>query len=214
MSTLINTPLIIPVDGLTNVQSPGNLSAELQNIEGILSVKIEPKQKKIIIESDGRTSILPEAVKIIRSAGLVVPSIKKSFPVLEMSCASCALNVEKTLKKQTGVLFANVNYANASANIEYLSGTGQTENFRNAVQSNGYDLLIDETLPPETMEELQKDKFSQLRRRTIGAVVLSIPVVIIGMFFMEMPYANLIMWILSTPIVLWFGKDFFIKAFG
>lgn len=213
MSTLINTPLIIPVDGLTNDQSVGNLSADLQNIEGILSVKIEPKQKKIIIESDGRTSILPEAVQIIRSAGLVVPSIKKSFPVLEMSCASCALNVEKTLKKQTGVLFANVNYANASANIEYLSGTGQSENFRNAVQSNGYDLLIDETQPPETMEELQKDKFSQLRRRTIGAVVLSIPVVIIGMFFMEMPYANLIMWILSTPVVLWFGKDFFINAF-
>jgi Cu2+-exporting ATPase len=213
MSTQTNIPLIIPVEGLTNEQSAGKLSADLQNIEGVHSVRIELKQKKIFLENDDRPSILPEAVQIIRSAGFVVPSIKKSFPVLEMSCASCALNVEKTLKKQTGVLFANVNYANASANIEFIPGTGQTENFRKAVQSNGYDLLIDETLPPETMEELQKDKFSQLRRRTIGAVVLSVPVVIIGMFFMEMPYANLIMWILSTPVVLWFGKDFFVNAF-
>ena len=32
------------------------------------------------------------------------------------------------------------------------------------------------------------------------------------MFFMDMPYANLIMWLFSTPVLLWLGKDFFINA--
>ena len=32
------------------------------------------------------------------------------------------------------------------------------------------------------------------------------------MFFMDMPYANPIMWLFSTPVILWLGKDFFINA--
>src|SRR5690606_5970078 len=32
------------------------------------------------------------------------------------------------------------------------------------------------------------------------------------MFFMNIPYANLIMWAFSTPVVLWFGRSFFIGA--
>ena len=30
---------------------------------------------------------------------------------------------------------------------------------------------------------------------------------------MDMPYANYIMWVLSTPVILWFGKDFYINAY-
>src|SRR5690554_614217 len=32
------------------------------------------------------------------------------------------------------------------------------------------------------------------------------------MFFMNAPYANEIMWLFATPVVLWFGRDFFINA--
>src|SRR5690606_30939442 len=48
--------------------------------------------------------------------------------------------------------------------------------------------------------------------KTIWAILLSLPVVIIGMFFMDMPYGNEIMWAFSTPVVLWLGKGFFINA--
>jgi Cu2+-exporting ATPase len=46
----------------------------------------------------------------------------------------------------------------------------------------------------------------------IGAALLSLPVVIIGMFFMNIRYANEIMWVLSTPVLLFFGKDFYVNA--
>lgn len=35
---------------------------------------------------------------------------------------------------------------------------------------------------------------------------------VIGMFFMDMPYANLIMWLFSTPVVFWLGRSFFTSA--
>ena len=64
----------------------------------------------------------------------------------------------------------------------------------------------------EEAEEAHNKKFTTLKLRTVWAVILSLPVVIIGMFFMDMPYANPIMWALSTPIVFWLGRGFFSSA--
>lgn len=72
-----------------------------------------------------------------------------------------------------------------------------------AVQSIGYDLFIEDgNKQQETLETLPENKFRALKNKTIWAVILSLPVVIIGMFFMDMPYGNEIMWAFSTPVVL------------
>ncbi|KAB4249098.1 heavy metal translocating P-type ATPase [Bacteroides uniformis] len=139
--------------------------------------------------------------------------VQETFPVLGMSCASCAARVEKTLNRQSGVKKAAVNYASATATVEYDPKNCSSETLQQAVQAAGYDLLINRdgnTL--EEAEEAHNKKFTTLKLRTVWAVILSLPVVIIGMFFMDMPYANPIMWALSTPIVFWLGRGFFSSA--
>jgi Cu2+-exporting ATPase len=51
-----------------------------------------------------------------------------------------------------------------------------------------------------------------LKKRTIAALILSAPVVVIGMFLMDIPYANWIMLTLSTPVIFYLGRQFFINA--
>ena len=139
--------------------------------------------------------------------------VQETFPVLGMSCASCSARVEKTLNHQSGVKKAVVNYASATATVEYDPKNCSSEALQQAVQAAGYDLLINRdgnTL--EEAEEAHNKKFTTLKLRTVWAVILSLPVVIIGMFFMDMPYANPIMWTLSTPIVFWLGRGFFSSA--
>lgn len=139
--------------------------------------------------------------------------VQEIFPVLGMSCASCAARIEKTLNRQSGVKIAAVNYASATATVEYDPKNCSSEALQQAVQAAGYDLLINRdgnTL--EEAEEAHNKKFTTLKLRTVWAVILSLPVVIIGMFFMDMPYANPIMWTLSTPIVFWLGRGFFSSA--
>jgi len=145
---------------------------------------------------------------------------KRTFPVLQMSCASCAASIERILKAQEGVVDAAINFAAATVSVEYLPTLVHPAGLKKAVQDGGYDLVIEsEKNETETLEEIHQKKYSRLKKRTIGAALLSLPVVIIGMFFMGpsvgragMPYGNEIMWILSTPVLLWFGKDFFINA--
>lgn len=137
---------------------------------------------------------------------------QETFPVLGMSCASCAARIDKTLNHQPGVTKAAVNYASATAIVEYDSAQCSPEALQRAVQAAGYDLLIQSENTLEEAEQAHEQKYHALKFRTTWAVILSVPIVIIGMFFMNMPYANLIMWILSTPIVFWLGRSFFVSA--
>lgn len=139
--------------------------------------------------------------------------VKNTFPVLGMSCASCAASAQSMIKASEGVVEASVNYATGNLTVEYFPQQTNPQKLQKQLQSIGYDLLIEEeSKQQDTMEALHHERFSKLKRKTILAAILSIPVVVIGMFFMDMPYANQWMFILSTPVVLWLGRDFFINA--
>lgn len=137
----------------------------------------------------------------------------QTFPVLDMSCAACATRVEKTLNRQPGVYHAQVNYAAATATVEYNPQECTPETLKGAIQNAGYDLVIETNAQKEKIaEDAHSRKYRQLKQRTIFSLMLSVPVAIIGMCFMDWTYANYVMWILSTPVVFWLGRDFYRNA--
>ncbi len=137
---------------------------------------------------------------------------KQSFPVLEMSCAACAVSVESILRATAGVKAASVNYANQTAQVEYDTAIASTTDLQNAVRSIGYDLVVDVGDPQAVKEEAQLKQYKEIKTRTLWSSILSVPVVILGMFFMDMPYGNYISLILAAPVVFYFGRTFFIHA--
>ncbi len=114
-----------------------------------------------------------------------------------MTCAACAVSVESMLKSVEGVKTAGVNFANQNAWVEYDPSIATPEELRKTVRSIGYDLVIDEVNSNEIKEAAQLDHYKALQHRTIWASVLSVPVVVIGMFFMDMPYGDYISMILN-----------------
>lgn len=138
-------------------------------------------------------------------------AVKAEFPVTGMSCASCVAHVQSTLAKQPGVTKTSVNLANATAYVEYIPNISSPEKMKEAVQNSGYDLIIEETDEQE-LEDIRSKHLSDLKRNCIASIILSIPLVIVAMLFHTMPYANYIMWALSTPIVFIFGRQFFVSA--
>lgn len=147
-------------------------------------------------------------------AASAINTVKKTFPVLNMTCASCAVSAQSILEHQPGVLKATVNYANTSATIEFNPTITDKQKLKTALQGIGYDLMADETEGAgESMDALRLQKYKALRAKTIGSIVVSIPLVIIAMFLMDLPNANYIMWALSTPVILIFGRQFFTGAY-
>lgn len=135
-----------------------------------------------------------------------------SMPVLGMTCAACAVSVESIIGAQAGVDKAEVNYATQSVKVIYHPDTVQPEALQKAVQSIGYDLIVEQEGAKELQEEAQRSNYEALKKRMIYSSILTIPVVIIGMFFMDMPNGNYYMMALTTPILFFFGKSFFINA--
>ena len=108
---------------------------------------------------------------------------KRTFPVLDMSCAACAARVDKTLNGQPGVRTASVNYAAATATVEYDTAQCSPEQLKAALQAAGYDLLVgdDRKQLEDRAEQAHDEKYRRLRQRTVWAIVLALPVAVIGL---------------------------------
>ncbi|QEH40886.1 copper-translocating P-type ATPase [Chitinophaga sp. XS-30] len=137
-------------------------------------------------------------------------TVKQSFPVTGMSCAACAGSVESMLGAQPGIRSVAVNFANNTALVEYSPEQADPAAWKKSIQSIGYDLLTDNVT--ESLAAHQQAHYKALRNKTWLAIAFAVPLVVIGMFFMDIPYANYIMWALATPVVLIFGSQFFINA--
>lgn len=202
----------IPLENVDNEHCALIVDNGLAQLKGVDAHRVELNNKQAVIQTNNH-EIIAEAVKKIRDLGYEVSTVKKSLPVLQMSCASCAVSVESILRAQVGVVAASVNYANAKVSIEFIPTLVQLESLRKAVQSIGYDLFIDEsTSGDDTIEHIQQEKYNTLKKKTFWALALSVPVVVIGMFFMNIPFANEIMWVLSTPVLFWLGRGFYSNA--
>ncbi|WP_395092669.1 heavy metal translocating P-type ATPase [Vaginella massiliensis] len=213
MATNKNKEIIyLPLEDVESEHCALIVEKGLAQVKGIETHKVELNNRRAAITVNN-TEVVGEAVKVIKDLGYGVSTVKNTFPVLGMTCASCAGSAESIVKYEPGVVNASVNFATGNLTVEYLPNITDASKLQKAIQSIGYDLLIeDETNQQETLEAIHTQKFQKLKTKTIWAVILSLPVVVIGMLFMDIPYANLIMWVFSTPVVLWLGRDFFINA--
>jgi P-type Cu+ transporter len=129
---------------------------------------------------------------------------KLELPIEGMTCAACAIRVEKKLNKLEGVA-ATVNYATERASVEYDAGAVSPEQLVAAVESAGYRAA----LPGAADEPRVEDPAASLRRRLLISAALTLPVLALAM----VPPLQFDAWQwlslqLATPVVLWGGWPF------
>ncbi|MFN8287780.1 MAG: heavy metal translocating P-type ATPase [Chitinophagales bacterium] len=138
-------------------------------------------------------------------------TVKRTFPVLGMSCASCAVNSESMVKSLEGVVNAAVSFGNNSLLVEYLPALVSPQQMKRALQSIGYDLIIEEKNAGGMQQEAHEKYYAELKRKTILAAVLTTPM-LGAMFFMHLSWMNYVLMALATPVVFWLGGQFFSNA--
>src|SRR6185503_9709168 len=115
------------------------------------------------------------------------------LPVSGMTCAACARTIERTLANTEGVDRAQVNFATATATVEYDPARIKPENFVGAIEDLGYGVPKTEAKEPD------------YRWRLWIALICSIPVVVLGMSH-RAPWVQLA---LSLPVMLYAAFPFF-----
>jgi len=139
---------------------------------------------------------------------------KATLPVTGMSCAACAVSVESMLSHTKGIASAAVNYANQSVSVSYDPDLVDLPDMDRVLQSIGYGLIIEENEEDAIAEQekIQQEHYRKLKNKAIYTGILTAPVVMLGMFFMDWAYANYIMLALTVPVLFIFGQDFFVNA--
>ncbi len=158
---------------------------------------------------------------------------RTTFVLEGMTCASCAMRIEKGLKKVPGVIDAQVNLATERGTVTYNPALTGVEQMVQKVETVGYKATaldspasqaaatqiedahnaISAPSPTNLQEdEVSKRKAAEIVRKRnllLMGIAFSLPVVILSMFFMNrFPAENLLLLVLTTPVWAVVGWEF------
>lgn len=143
-----------------------------------------------------------------------------TLPIIGMTCANCAANIERTLtKKLDGVVQANVNFATERATLDYLSDVLSLREIVAAIEKAGYGVITpDADLPAEDAElaARQAEVKDQTRKFVVG-VIFSLPLFAISMLrdfslvglWSHEAWVNWMFAFLATPVQFYTGWDYY-----
>jgi Cu+-exporting ATPase len=148
--------------------------------------------------------------------------IKKTIPIAGMHCASCASNIESSLKKLSGVSAVNVNFATEKATVEFDENMTKENEINNTIEKLGYKVIgenekkivEDDLVDREKME--REKEIRNLKILFIVSLIFSIPVFILSfpeIFKIMIPYQNFVLLILATPVQFIVGYRFYKGTF-
>lgn len=142
---------------------------------------------------------------------------KYNLPVKGMTCASCVARVEKVVGKFDGVKNVSVNFANEKVAFETESDSVDLQKIAETVGEYGYEMELEKE--NARTDEQPKEEKSNVKNDFILALIFTIPVFIISMFYdfeffknfwpIGRDYTNKILLILTTPVIFISGKRFY-----
>jgi Cu+-exporting ATPase len=134
-----------------------------------------------------------------------------------MTCASCAMRIEKKLNRLDGVA-ATVNYATETATVNFDPVTVTPDVLIATVEATGYTAKLPlpptKATPEDSPDAGRNDEADSLRQRLIVSATLSVPVVVMAM----VPVAQFRFWqwaslTLASPVIVWGAWPFHRAAF-
>jgi P-type Cu+ transporter len=134
--------------------------------------------------------------------GTPVAPERVDLPLSGMTCTACARAIERTLSGTRGVERAHVNYATATATVEFDPGRARVGDLIDAIEDLGYG--VPESEPAPDTEALA------YRRRLIVALIFALPVLVLGML-------HRLVWVqlaLTLPVIFYAGTPFYLAAWS
>ena len=130
-----------------------------------------------------------------------------------MTCASCAMRIERKLNRLPGVV-ASVNYATGTASVDFDPDTVRSERLIEQVEATGYSARVsvpdEQRAGPEAPLRNESDEVSgipgigELKSRLLISAVLTVPVVVLAMVpVLQFDFWQWLSLTLAAPVVVW-----------
>ena len=171
--------LSFPVAGLSCASCAGRVERALKALPGAGDVAVNLASARASLRLAGPATPA-EAAEAVAAAGYAVPETETVLALEGLSCASCVGRVEGALRAVPGVRAVQVNLANGRAGVRHLDGIVGRADLEAAVARAGYAVAA-AAAPDAPPEDRRAREFHALRRDTILAALLALPVVVLDM---------------------------------
>ena len=213
----------LPVTGMTCANCSLTIERNLKRLDGVASAAVNLATEKAAVIYDPAVVHEGDFLALIRDIGYDVATAKAELPVTGMTCANCALTIERTLKRMDGVVSAGVNLASERASVEYLPGVVSLAAIQQAIRDVGYDVVIPgEGEAAEDVERAAREAeiHDQTHKFWVG-MALALPLFLLSMArdfgllgeWAHAPWVNWLFFALATPVQFYVGYDYYVGGF-
>ncbi len=217
--------ITLALDGLNCASCVARAEKALMAVPGVERAQVNLASGKAQVA--GETVTTAALVDALAQANYPARVETDRIAIEKMSCASCVGRVEKVLTAQPGIVSANVNLATGQAQLVHLEGPDALDDAIAAVTAAGYPAHRIEPAAPATDPTERRDaEADALRRATILAALLTLPVFVLEMGSHMIPAfhhwvmatigmetSRLIQFALTTAVLAGPGRQFLTQGF-
>lgn len=213
----------IRIGGMHCASCAANIEKAVGKLAGVCKVSANFSAGSASVEYDpslvGRNAI----EGAVESSGYSVIRDSVVLKVSGMTCANCAANIERAIGRLGGVSNVAVNFPTESASVSYDSNSISIADIKKAIEEIGY--RADEKMEGEEATDREarqrQEEIEMQRNNLILSAGLGILVMLgsyrmywgLDMILPEILGNNYVLLLLTTPVVLGPGRQFFVGTY-
>ncbi|MBL7177979.1 MAG: copper-translocating P-type ATPase [Desulfobacteraceae bacterium] len=210
--------ITLPVTGMTCANCAMNIERNVKKLEGVRDANVNFATEQAVVSFEPDELRIDELVEKIHDAGYGVAQTTVEIPITGMTCANCAMTVERTLnKKVPGVVQASVNFAAERAHVDYIPTITNIDEMIAAIEKAGYGAIR----PDETFEDAEiaarKTEIRDQTRKFLVGVIFTAPLFLLSMgrdfgvlgLWSHAVWVNWLLLTLATPVQFYTGRDYY-----
>ncbi len=220
---MTNKNITLPITGMTCANCAANIERSLGKLGGVSDVNVNFASEQASVAFDPQELGTDKIVEKIQSAGFDVAQNQIEFPVTGMTCANCAANIERVVKKAPAVTDASVNFASERVSIQYIPSLSSLQDIAALIEKAGYQAIIsDEADGEEDSEKIARDReIKDQTRKFIVGVIFALPLFILSMgrdfgligAWSHAAWVNWLFLALAAPVQFYTGWDYYVGGF-
>ena len=209
-----------PVTGMSCANCAMSIERVVKKVPGVKEARVNFATEQASVLFDPEKVQIQNLLEKIRDAGYGVAKSSVEIPVTGMTCANCAMTIERTLKKKVpGVTNASVNFASERATVEYIPTLTNMDEMIAAIESAGYGAIRpDEALEGEDAEAAaRRIEIEDQTRKFLVGIFFTLPLFVLSMgrdfgllgAWAHHPSVNWLFLALATPVQFYTGWDYY-----
>jgi len=210
----------LQIMGMTCAACANRIEKRLNKLEGVTEANVNFAMERATVVYDPNKTNIANMEQSIVKLGYSTAKESTELQLVGMTCAACALKIEKALNKLPGVTNATVNFAMETAHVEYNPSDVSVGDMQQRIDKLGYKAVAKQEAGDPA--EHRQQELKRQKRKLLLSAILSLPLlwsmvthfsftswIWMPEFFMN-PWFQLA---LATPVQFYVGKHFYVGAY-